>query len=377
NIVGLDVYKWFKASTTRINSLNEIENKIFSQLLEEITLNKTEIFQNILFQVTYISSFLLLIIFLSMIIYKNITVQLKLFQNGLLSFFQYINKETNTFELLNEKADNEFGQMSKVLNKGINNIADHVKLEIKQATQQEKRLFEANKLNSLGELIENISHQWRQPLSVISTGVTGMKVQKEYGVLKDEDFYKNCDIINKNVQHLSKTINSFQHFIEKNSQKSIFNIKKNIDEFISLIDGQIHEHNINIIMNIDDKIEINNYSNEFMQSLLNIFNNAKDAFFHNQIQNKYIFITAEQKNDIIILSIKDNAGGINIDILDKIFEPYSTTKHKSQGTGLGLHMTYKLIVNEMKGKIEVHNKNFTFNGIDYTGAEFIIILPIR
>ena len=376
NIIGLDVYKWFKISTTRIDALNNVENKIFAQLLNEITLNKKEIFNNILFQITYISTFLILIIFLSTIIYKNITAQIQRFQNGLLSFFQFINKEKNTFELLDQKSNNEFGQMSKVLNKGITTIAEHIKLEVSQATQQEKRLFEANKLNSLGELIENISHQWRQPLSVISTGVTGMKMQKEYGVLNDDEFYKNCDIINKNVQNLSKTITSFQHFIEKDNQKSIFNIRKNIDDFLNLVDGSIKEHDINIFININDKIEINNYSNEFMQSLLNIFNNTKDAFIQNHIQDKYIFLRVEEKNDTIILNIKDNAGGIDLSILNKIFEPYSTTKHKSQGTGLGLHMTYKLIVDGMKGKIEARNVEFAFNNSSYIGAEFIITLPI-
>ena len=376
-IIGLDVYYWFNISTKKINALNQVENKVFTEIFKEINKNKNEISNVIYFQLIYISVFLIIIILLSFFIFKNITNQIKVFQNGLLSFFKYIKKENSTFELLNEKPENEFGYMSKVLNKGINHIVSHIKEEIHNTKQQEKRLHEINKIQSLGDLLKNIAHQWRQPLSVISTGITGMQMQKEYGMLEDKDFYKNCEIINQNVQHLSTTIDNFQKFMIENSKKDIFNLKDNVEKFLSLVEGTIKENNISIIISLDDKIFINSYSNELIQVFLNIFNNAKDALLlKNKDTDKFIFIKAKKIDHFVSITIKDNAGGISEKVITKIFEPYFTTKHESQGTGLGLHMTYNLVVDGMQGRIEAQNINYTYNNKIYNGAEFIITLPI-
>jgi signal transduction histidine kinase len=129
-------------------------------------------------------------------------------------------------------------------------------------------------------------------------------------------------------------------------------------------------------LELENDININGYKNELIQCFMNIFNNAKDALVHNNVDNKLIFISASVNNNKAIIKIKDNAGGISENILHKIFEPYFTTKHKSQGTGLGLHMTYNLIVDGMDGNIEAENMSYIYNNISYTGAEFTIILPI-
>jgi signal transduction histidine kinase len=229
---------------------------------------------------------------------------------------------------------------------------------------------------SMGEMIGNIAHQWRQPLSVISTASTGMKIEKEYGLLTDEHFYKSCDAINNNAQYLSQTIEDFRKFIKGDRLKKIFSLKNDIDSFLNLVEGTIKSHSIHIELDIEEDIQINGYENELIQCLINIFNNAKDALEENNIVNRYIFIGIEEENDYAIIKIKDNANGIKNDILSKVFDPYFTTKHQSQGTGLGLNMTYNLIVEGMKGIILVQNSTYTFNGDIYTGAEFIITLPL-
>ncbi|MDC0932722.1 PAS domain-containing sensor histidine kinase [Arcobacteraceae bacterium] len=230
---------------------------------------------------------------------------------------------------------------------------------------------------SMGEMIGNIAHQWRQPLSIISTAATGMKVEKEYGFLTDEHFYKSCDAINNNAQYLSQTIEDFRKFIKGDRIKKVFSLKKDIDSFLNLVDGTIKNNNINIELDIEKDIEINGYENELIQCLINIFNNARDALLENKIVRPYIFISIEEENDYAIIKIKDNASGIKNDILSKIFDPYFTTKHQSQGTGLGLHMTYNLIVDGMDGVIIAQNTTFTFKNDTYKGAEFIIRLPIK
>ncbi len=130
---------------------------------------------------------------------------------------------------------------------------------------------------------------------------------------------------------------------------------------------------------MQDEIKVNGYKNELTQCLINIFNNAKDILIEKQKdKNKFVFIsTSIENNDNVVIKIRDNAGGIPQEILPKIFEPYFTTKHQAQGTGLGLHMTYNLIVDGMNGTVEANNIKYVHNDQEYVGAEFKITLPFK
>jgi len=246
----------------------------------------------------------------------------------------------------------------------------------KELQEKDKLIAQQTKMVSMGEMIGNIAHQWRQPLSVISTGATGLKMQKEYGSLTNEFFNETCDAINNNAQYLSKTIDDFKDFIKGDGTKNIFSLESAICSFLNLVNGSIKNHNINIVLNLQKNIQIDGYENELTQCLINIFNNAKDILEEKEINDKFVFISTSANEDNAIIKIKDNGGGIPKDIIDKIFEPYFTTKHQSQGTGIGLHMTYNLIVDGMNGTIEADNAKYEYNGKNYIGAEFIISLPI-
>ena len=239
------------------------------------------------------------------------------------------------------------------------------------------KLFERqSKLASMGEMIGNIAHQWRQPLSVISTGATGLILQKELNRLTDEQFINICNTINDNTQYLSKTIDDFRAFIKGDRKRVEFNLSDNIESFLNLVEAPVKSNNIQIIKDINGDITINSYPNELIQCFINIFNNSKDAFKDNDDQ-RVLFISAHIKEDKVTITLKDNAGGIPDDVLPHIYEPYFTTKHQSQGTGLGLHMTYNLIVDGLNGTIEANNMNYEYNGKKYTGAEFNITLPYK
>jgi signal transduction histidine kinase len=261
------------------------------------------------------------------------------------------------------------------MHKSIIENENSLKQQIIENQEKDKLLYEQAKLVSMGEMIGNIAHQWRQPLSVISTAATGMLLSKEHGILRDDFFEESCKSINQNAQYLSQTIDDFKNFIKGDRTKKVFNLNDNINSFLALVTGTIKDYNINIILNLEEDINIDGYENELTQCLINIFNNAKDALKEKNIENKHIFISTNTMNNKVIISIKDNAGGIPKDILPKIFEPYFTTKHKSKGTGLGLHMTYKLIVEGTNGTIEVDNIEFEYNNKEYAGVEFRIILP--
>jgi PAS domain S-box-containing protein len=242
--------------------------------------------------------------------------------------------------------------------------------------KQNKIIEEQSKLAAMGEMIGNIAHQWRQPLSVISTGATGLKLQKEYNTLTDEQLMKVCDTIDDNAQYLSKTIDDFRDFIKGERKITKFKLVDTIESFLHLVEGAIKNNDITIVKNIQEDIIINSYPNELTQCFINIFNNAKDAL--KDIKNdRYYFISAKIENNEVVIVFKDNAGGIPEDILPHIFEPYFTTKHQSQGTGLGLSMTYNLITSGMNGTIEAENINYEYKGNKYIGAEFIITLPIK
>jgi len=250
--------------------------------------------------------------------------------------------------------------------------------DITEQIKKDQLLSEQTRLASMGEMIGNIAHQWRQPLSAISTGATGIMMEKEYGVLDESKLIETCSIINNNAQYLSKTIEDFTNFIKGERTKKIFDLDKNMDSFLNLVDGSIKTHNIIIIKVLEKDIQINGYENELNQCFINIFNNAKDALKENINTPgiRYLFITAFEEEDKIIIKIKDNGGGIPENILNKIFEPYFTTKHKSLGTGLGLHMTYSLIVDGMGGTIDATNISYKYDGKNYNGAEFTITLPL-
>ncbi|RLA84469.1 MAG: histidine kinase, partial [Epsilonproteobacteria bacterium] len=287
-----------------------------------------------------------------------------------LAYRHYILKKSNIELQIKVK---EKTQDLQKLNK---NLEIKINEEVNENLKTQKRLFKSEKMASMGEMIGNIAHQWRQPLSVISTGSTGMKMQKKIGTLSDEELFKTCDIINDNAQYLSKTIDDFRNFIIGDRTKTIFILKDDINSFLNLVDGSIKSNNINMILDLRDDIKIDGYANELIQCLINIFNNAKDILIEKAEEDRLIFISTFIVEDKAVIKIKDNGGGIPKDIINKIFEPYFTTKHKSQGTGLGLHMAYKLIVDGMGGTIEINNVEYEYNDNKHTGAEFTILLPM-
>jgi signal transduction histidine kinase len=248
--------------------------------------------------------------------------------------------------------------------------------DITEIRRKDELLLEQSKLASMGEMIGNIAHQWRQPLSVISTSATGIQVQKQFGLLTDEILEHSCNTINDNTQYLSKTIDDFRNFIKGDRKKINFFLYDSLESFLHLLESIIKNNNINIILNVDKNIKIYGYENELIQCLVNIFNNAKDVLESIEYDSRYFIISAVIEKENVIIKLTDSGGGISSDVIDKIFEPYFTTKHQSQGTGLGLHMTYKIIVEGMQGLLEVKNKTFEQNDKTHSGAEFSITLPL-
>ena len=244
--------------------------------------------------------------------------------------------------------------------------------------EKQKVIAQQSKMIAMAEILENIAHQWRQPLSVITTASSGVKLNKEMGLLTDQDIIESMDTITNSALYLSNTINDFKNFQNKNKKNVLLCLSKTIEKASSLIEVKLKEQNIKLSHNIQG-IKIWGIENELIQVLLNVFNNSIDAFESKEYgadNDKIILVEMQKEDGFIVISIKDNAGGIPEAIIERIFEPYFTTKHKSQGTGIGLYMSFEIITKHMKGEFFVKNRVFTHDENEYEGAEFTIKLPI-
>ena len=289
-------------------------------------------------------------------------------------FFEIILIILPTIRKVNE-SEKKMSKFNTTLREKIDEQKKIILQDALENQEKEKIIHEQERQASIGELIGNIAHHWRQPLSVISTGASGMKVQKEYGLLTDKDFYKICDSINENAQYLSTTISNFNSLIKKDTIQKKYNLSSDINTMLQLMKETFTEEDITVTLNIIDDIQIHGFEHEFAQCIINLINNSKDALSQNQIESKNIDISAfKTKNGEIQIQIKDNGGGISEQIISNIFDPYFTTKHKTQGRGLGLHMVYKFIVQTMHGSIKVKNITYTYKGTTYIGALFTITL---
>jgi len=246
------------------------------------------------------------------------------------------------------------------------NNEQNLKVKIAEAleknTKQLETLQQQAKMASMGEMIGAIAHQWRQPLSSISGDIQNLEYDYEDGYLKDEKYVE--EFINKQkktINFMSKTIDDFRGFFRVDKEKNNFKVLETIQSVVNMQSAQLKTHHISLTI-IGDELDFYGLQNEFQQVILNIINNAKDAFMANNTANPIIIITLKDNK----IAIEDNAGGIPKDIISRVFEPYFTTKEQGKGTGMGLYMSKMIIEDNMHGKLSV------FNNTD--GAVFIIDL---
>ncbi|MEA3290030.1 MAG: response regulator [Campylobacterota bacterium] len=248
----------------------------------------------------------------------------------------------------------------------------------KKTQEHERKLLEQSKLASMGEMIGNIAHQWRQPLAGISAAVMNIEHKVSIWQNKNESnheldkLFKTIEDkhnrINNYTHHLSDTIDIFRNFIKEDKELKSVIIQDVIDESLYLMEATLHSTYIKLDNNVKNKetVYIRTIKSELAQVIMNIIYNAKDAIGQNNIKEPWIKIDLEITDDKVIITIEDNAGGIPENVMPKIFDPYFTTKHQSQGTGLGLHMGYKIVVDSLKGDLYVKNTQ--------NGAKFFIEL---
>ncbi len=240
--------------------------------------------------------------------------------------------------------------------------------EIKE--KQQKQIFEQTKHAQMGEMIGNIAHQWRQPLSLISTSASSILVQKEFGILDSKKEDEMLTIIVQTTKYLSATIDTFRDYLKETKDLQEVILQERINSAIDMVKASLESHYIKIVNDIDttQPIRITMVAGELSEVLINIINNAKDAMVSHGTTHPFVKITLEKNDNQAIITVSDNGGGIPENVLPKIFDPYFTTKHKSQGTGLGLYMSKEIIEKHLYGKLEATNSDI--------GAVFKITLPL-
>jgi len=259
-------------------------------------------------------------------------------------------------------------------------LEKEVLLQKEEINKQNKLIMVQSKIAAVGEMLGNIAHQWRQPLAAITSSMAHVQITTEL----DQEFSKEnllllVNNVNNQCQYLSHTIDDFRSFFDVHSTKAIlFNLKDAIEKTQSLANDAFKNNFIEIVTDLND-CNITDNQNMFIQSMLNLFNNAKDAMLSNNIPSheRYFFITMKKKNNEVSITFTDSGGGIDEKVIDNIFEPYFTTKHKSRGTGLGLYMTHQIIANHLDGTIVVNNKEYEYKGKHLKGSEFVIKLPLN
>jgi len=278
---------------------------------------------------------------------------------------QLIKKEKE-LEELNRTLEDRVFEKTKELEELNQTLEMRVKDEISKNEAKQKVMFWQSRLASLGQMLANIAHQWRQPLTELNLTMFSMKKSVQNNNTKEFIiFYDESKHIIKNM---SQTIEDFTNFFKPQKEKKPFNLTESINESLFILEKIIEANNIKIKIDFQD-IEILGISNELTQVMINLIKNSIDAFVINNIFIREIKIkTKVNNNGFVLIELNDNAGGIKKENIEKIFEPYFTTKHQSSGTGLGLFMSKMICEQGLDGYIDVISKK--------TFTTFSIKLPL-
>jgi len=237
---------------------------------------------------------------------------------------------------------------------------------LKALKEKEEFLFQKAKMADMGEMIGNIAHQWRQPLAINNTIISILKEKSKMEILDPHELVYKLEEMEHNIQYMSKTIDDFMRFYHPAKKKTIFNVSDVVEQALNIIQPVLKKAHITLDFVKSPDAYVKGYMNEYTQAVVSILTNAKDALIARETPHAIIHIVLTKEEEQIILSISDNAGGIEAEHIQKIFDPYFSTKHKTMGTGLGLYISKMIIEKNMGGTLRVENNT--------EGAVFSIVM---
>ena len=298
---------------------DDMENEIAVKTEDLKKRIKNQVVQNVVLFVMFLSIAILISIFIS----EKIDKVLKDYENK-------VSSNAKELEELNQS------------------LEEKVKKEIEKNREKEQFLVQKSKFIALGEMISNIAHQWRQPLSELSSILMFIKFKYSINALDSKTMDQKSLEADRVLEFMSQTIDDFRNFFMPKKEKEEFFLYKTVDVVINIISSTLKNYDIKLEIQIDKNIILKTYLNEYQQVLLNIINNAKDVLIEKKIKKPYIKITAYEEDTYIVLYVEDNGGGVLVEPKGKIFEPYFTTKEDSNGTGIGLYMSKIIVDKNMK-----------------------------
>ncbi|MBN2782277.1 MAG: PAS domain S-box protein, partial [Campylobacterales bacterium] len=282
-----------------------------------------------------------------------------------------IHKAQETLEKHNEILEKKVQEKTKTLLELNKELDKKIKIEVEKNIKSKFALIKKEKFAQMGAMIANIAHQWKQPLNLISILATKTQMEIESSFLDKNKILKNMEDINQKVQYLSNSINTFRNLLKEKKERKKVAIEDRIQLALDVISIALKDNFITLINNIDysQKTYIYMIMGELTEVVINIINNAKDALIENSVQEPWIKLDMIKDEKNVFITIEDNGGGIDDEILPKIFDKYFTTKDEDSGTGLGLSMSSKIIQDNLNGTLDVQNTAF--------GAKFTITIPLK
>ena len=306
-------------------------------------------------------------------VYLNTTIIPILDDNNEIEEFVAICYDITEMIELNERlmrAQNNLRKTKKLVELN-RELEERVAIEVAKNEEQSKLMFQQSRLANMGEMLANISHQWRQPLNELSINLYKLKQSTKEPSSQFIEIYEHSKAV---IKGMSSIIDNFRNFFTNNGDDERFSLKDAAQDAILMLENTFKNASIKLEIDIDDNIYIVGRQNEMAQIFINLFSNSKDAFFQHNIKDKRVNVRAYIQNDTnkqiryAIITISDNAGGIEDSASDKLFDPYFTTKHPNVGTGLGLYIVRR-IVSKLQGQISVSNLE--------NGACFEIKIPLN
>lgn len=240
------------------------------------------------------------------------------------------------------------------------NLKSQISLEKKKNAMNEQLMISQSRMAIMGEMIGMIAHQWRQPITIIGMVTNNLIIDFHMGSFETKTAIKELERVDKQVHYLSRTIDDFRNFFKPNKLAQMISFSEIKHELNVILAKSFESHNIKLRFKEAKDFKIRSFKNEILQVFLNILSNAKDAFEGKNIEDAYVNIEVESLDDTLVFFIQDNAGGIDPSIIEKIFDPYFSTKKEKNGTGLGLYMSAMIVEKHLGGSVMVcSDKNTT------------------
>jgi len=250
-----------------------------------------------------------------------------------------------------------------------NTLQSRIEEEVEKNRYQEQMILQQTRMAQMGEMINMIAHQWRQPLSAISATTNAMILKNTPARYKEEYFDERLHKVAGYAQHLSATIDDFKNFFKTNKRRESSNLQQIVEDSLNIVHISLINQDIRVVTDFKCEGNFPLYANELRQVVLNLLKNAEDVLLEKQVENPTITITTSIEASHAVLTVMDNGGGIKAEDMQKIFKPYFTTKNENDGTGLGLYMSKIIVEDHCSGQLSVVNTD--------DGALFKIVLKVK